>query len=309
MPIPENQALYDKVKAYADKVYEKPSAYKSGFIVKKYKELGGTYKDDKKPKNLARWFKEDWGDIGGKEYPTYRPFKRVSKDTPLTAFEIDPKQAKEQIKLKQEIKGEANLPPFIPKERKGSGIVQSIVFDKSKYNVRSARKWLKENQYEDNGVDRKENTLRFRQKDPTMVESEGFTEYRTKPIGDGSIKLVLAYKKRQMKGQGVALQEIPNIPKSNEIWKWSNPTTVRKMADEYLGKDVPVYLSNKKDKKYMVQDPDGKWIHFGQLKYEDFTKHQNPIRRKNYLTRTSGIRGDWKSNKYSANSLSRNILW
>jgi hypothetical protein len=31
----------------ADKIYSKPSAYKSGYIVKKYKELGGTYSGDK----------------------------------------------------------------------------------------------------------------------------------------------------------------------------------------------------------------------------------------------------------------------
>jgi hypothetical protein len=43
--------------------------------------------------------------------------------------------------------------------------------------------------------------------------------------------------------------------------------------------------------------------------YEDFTKHHNKTRRKNYLTRTKFMRGDWKNNKYSANNLSRNILW
>jgi len=84
--------------------------------VKTYKSRGGTYEDDNKPKNLGRWFKEEWGDIGGQEYPVYRPHKRVSKATPLTADEIDPKQAKEQIVLKQDIKGEANLPPFQSKD-------------------------------------------------------------------------------------------------------------------------------------------------------------------------------------------------
>ena len=28
----KNQELYDKVKLYADQIYKKPSAYKSGFI-------------------------------------------------------------------------------------------------------------------------------------------------------------------------------------------------------------------------------------------------------------------------------------
>lgn len=37
MPTPSNQTLYNKVKKYANEVYEKPSAYKSGFIVKNTK--------------------------------------------------------------------------------------------------------------------------------------------------------------------------------------------------------------------------------------------------------------------------------
>lgn len=112
MPIIDNPELYKKAKEIADAKYAKPSAYKSGFIVKTYKEMGGTYTDDKKPKKLARWYKEDWKDIGGKEYPVYRPTKRITKDTPLTVAEIDPKQAKKQIALKQIIRGEANLPKF-----------------------------------------------------------------------------------------------------------------------------------------------------------------------------------------------------
>ena len=60
----------------------------------------------------------------------------------------------------------------------------------------------------------------------------------------------------------------------------------------------------------MVYDPHKqKWVHFGQMGYEDFTKHNDPIRRHNYLTRTAFMRGDWKNNKYSPNNLSRNLLW
>ena len=85
MPTPVNQVLYDRVKKEADEIYSKPSAYKSGWIVKTYKKRGGRYEDDDKPKTLKRWFAEKWGSIGG-EYPTYRPFKRITKDTPLTAY-------------------------------------------------------------------------------------------------------------------------------------------------------------------------------------------------------------------------------
>ena len=108
----KNQELYDKVKLYADQIYKKPSAYKSGFIVKTYKQLGGTYTDDKKDKPLKRWFNERWSDIGHKDYPVYRPTVRVNKKTPLIPSEIEPKQLKEQIKLKQKIKGNKNLPKF-----------------------------------------------------------------------------------------------------------------------------------------------------------------------------------------------------
>lgn len=112
MPIPLNKQLYNKVLKQANEIYKKPSAYKSGYIVKTYKKLGGKYKEDGKEKKLKRWFKEDWKDIGKKDYPVYRPTKRINAKTPLTNKEIDEKQLKKQIKLKQEIKGTKNLPKF-----------------------------------------------------------------------------------------------------------------------------------------------------------------------------------------------------
>ena len=39
MPIVVNKELYDLVKQQADKIYKKPSAYKSGYIVKTYKTI------------------------------------------------------------------------------------------------------------------------------------------------------------------------------------------------------------------------------------------------------------------------------
>jgi len=112
MPTPTDMSLYNSVKQMADKIYKKPSAYKSGYIVKKYKELGGQYADDNKPKNLKRWFSEKWTDIGGQSYPVYRPTKRINKKTPLLPSEIDPTNLKNQIILKQSIKGKQNLPKF-----------------------------------------------------------------------------------------------------------------------------------------------------------------------------------------------------
>lgn len=118
MPKPTDPKLYAKAKALADKTYKTHSAFKSGFIVKEYKRLGGKYKDDKKPKNLKRWFKEKWEDIGGKAYPVFRPTVKVSKKTPLLKGEIDPKDLKNKIKLKQTLRSAANLKPFKPKTKK-----------------------------------------------------------------------------------------------------------------------------------------------------------------------------------------------
>jgi hypothetical protein len=95
-----------------------------------------------------------------------------------------------------------------------------------------------------------------------------------------------------------------NVTSTDPIWKYSNPTVVSKRAKQYLGKDVRILRSTRKGKKYMVFHD--KWIHFGAMGYEDYTKHKNKTRRHNYLTRSAGIHGD---SKYSANQLSRNILW
>jgi len=112
MPIPINLELYNTIKKEADRIYSKPSAYKSGYIVKEYKKRGGEYSGKKTNTGLTRWYKEQWKDIGNKSYPVYRPTKRITKDTPLTADEIDPVQAVKQIALKQKIRGSKNLPKF-----------------------------------------------------------------------------------------------------------------------------------------------------------------------------------------------------
>ena len=78
-----------------DEIYSKPSAYKSGAIVKKYKELGGEYIEDKKPK---RWFKEEWKNVASKgEYPVLRPTKIINNKTPLTVKEIPVNELIKQV--------------------------------------------------------------------------------------------------------------------------------------------------------------------------------------------------------------------
>lgn len=205
MPTINNPKLYEKAKEIVYERYEKPSAYRSMALVKLYKELGGTYTDDGEPKNLKRWEKEEWGDIGGKEYPVYRPTKRISKDTPLTADEIDPDQAKKQIALKQKIRGSQNLPPFI--------------------------------------------------------EGKGLSDY-------------------------------------------SNIKEVQRLATKYkVGK---VFPSTRKGKKYMVEDPDGKMIHFGAYGMSDFSKHKDEDRRRQFRQRNA----KWAdAPKWSPSWLSFHLLW
>jgi len=86
-------------------------------------------------------------------------------------------------------------------------VVQSVVFSKDKWTTPKAKKFLKENQYKSPKVDKTDTQLRFRQIEPDKVESDGFTEYRTKELGDAGISLILVYKKnkisrKSMKGKG-----------------------------------------------------------------------------------------------------------
>ena len=61
-----------------------------------------------------------------------------------------------------------------------------------------------------------------------------------------------------------------------------------------MGYNNPLLISTRKDKKYMVITPQGHTVHFGAMGYEDYTKHKNKSRRKDYLTRSKNIKGDWK---------------
>ena len=94
------------------------------------------------------------------------------------------------------------------------------------------------------------------------------------------------------------------------IYKYSNPKVVYENAKYYIGKDVSIKLSDKPTKKYMILNPNtNKWVYFGSMLYQDFLRHGDETRKKNYLLRSGNIKGNWKENPYSPNNLSRNILW
>jgi hypothetical protein len=87
----------------------------------------------------------------------------------------------------------------------------------------------------------------------------------------------------------------------------SDPNIVLRLARKYYNKDV--YLSTRKNKKYMIETDEGKFIHFGDIRYEDFTYHKDIDRQKKYLSRASNIKGDWVNDVFSPNMLSIILLW
>lgn len=94
------------------------------------------------------------------------------------------------------------------------------------------------------------------------------------------------------------------MKKDLEILKYSNPSIVQQQANKYLGEKI--YISTRKDKKFMVKNSEGKWIHFGQFGYEDYTKHKDENRRDNFRRRNA----KWsKAEKYSPSWLSYWLLW
>ena len=107
MSEPKDKKLYEKVKDEIYKKHPKHSAYRSGLIVKTYKERGGTYIGNKNDdKGLGRWFRETWksqrGEVGYKHKgDVYRPTKRITKDTPTTFSELSAKQIKDAQKEKK----------------------------------------------------------------------------------------------------------------------------------------------------------------------------------------------------------------
>ena len=107
-PQPTNKTLYEKVKKEVYKMYPKHSAYRSGLIVKKYKEQGGTYSGDKESGKLGHWFKQKWtnqrGETGYKKKgDVYRPTRKY-KETPKTFKELGGKNSK-RVKTAMKEKG------------------------------------------------------------------------------------------------------------------------------------------------------------------------------------------------------------
>lgn len=126
MPEPVNKELYARAKAKVNQTYGTgTSAYRSMAIIKTYKNMGGTYRDDGGSKKTTRWLNEKWVNLnapkkgGGYEvcgkrgkdgkYPLCRPSKTVSKETPKKYQDISKSDIRTTNIAKQRIKGSGNI--------------------------------------------------------------------------------------------------------------------------------------------------------------------------------------------------------
>ena len=117
-----NKKLYEKAQKLANKKYDKPSAYKSMYLVEKYQELGGEIKG-KITSNLKKWNSEKWKNLTGvalgktklKDAPPCgvkdknqgknpsicRPTKKVNKKTTSLAQQFNKSQLKKALDIKR----------------------------------------------------------------------------------------------------------------------------------------------------------------------------------------------------------------
>ena len=140
-----DENLHERVKKMADNKFQsKTGIYKSSWIVKEYKRLGGKFEGEKpKRSDLKNWYKEKWvdinrpikfrGEIIGYEpcgrintakiskYPLCRPTVKVSKKTPRLLSNISKQSIKKAQKLKAVYRGEQNI-------QFGKGIPDSLRF-------------------------------------------------------------------------------------------------------------------------------------------------------------------------------------
>ena len=160
------------------------------------------------------------------KYFTYRAFGNNCQDYQIALLKgsnlLTPQL---EAFIKQDVSELANINPFLKKIANtmtdlggkfneiihGTGIhqkhgkshkVQSVIFDSKKWTIPKAKKWLSENNYISPKVDKKLNTLRFRQLEPEDYIGWHYTTHR---LPDG-IDLVIIYKKSIKKetiGKGI----------------------------------------------------------------------------------------------------------
>ena len=166
-------------------------------------------------------------------------------------------------------------------------IVQSVIFDKDKFNVSTAKRWIKKHNYIlDYGIDEKLNVYRVRQYPPEFLEDY---DYFTKDLNNG-VKLVIAYQK-----------------KKNDLLD-----KVKKNLKKYKIPYDKVELSPKKDKKIRITI-DGRPIDYGLKTSQTWIEGANETKKNSYQARASKIKnskGEYTYKiRYTPNFLSFWTLW
>ena len=107
-----------------------------------------------------------------------------------------------------------------------------------------------------------------------------------------------------------------DFPINHPIWNVSDPIKVRDNYHKYYrehierikqltGSDSEVYPSSQKHKKYMLWDGQ-KMVHFGDIRYSDYSKTNNKTKQRWYWNRFS----KWRDyDVYSPYRLSLFLLW
>jgi hypothetical protein len=136
-------------------------------------------------------------------------------------------------------------------------------------------------------------------------------EHQAEGVGDPKDAQQTKVLKKDIKRiNALHLDEADKIGRGDPLYQVSNPREVQRKARQIYGKDAIVYRSSNPKKKYQIQDKrTGKWVHFGDAKMEDYTLHRNLQRQNSYLLRALGIKGKWRKNPYSPNTLSILLLW
>jgi len=93
------------------------------------------------------------------------------------------------------------------------------------------------------------------------------------------------------------------MDKLNKLNKVSNINEVNRKAHDLNLNEV--HPSSQARYKYMIFDGN-KMVHFGDIKYQDFTKHKDQKRLENFRNRNRRFKN---SPVYSAAFLSYNLLW
>lgn len=99
-----------------------------------------------------------------------------------------------------------------------------------------------------------------------------------------------------------------------KLSKYSNIDIVSDNVDKLLrhttydGENILLEPSTRKKKKYMIKGEftNYKWVHFGEMGYEDYTKHNNTIKKIAFLNRNN----QWINRAiYTPAFLSYCLLW